>query len=125
MAYIRAEEVKAIRDTLKSAYPKFKFGVRKNAHGSKVHVTIKQGPTDFSDIYQEGRAYADINQYWLGNYGSHRVFFEDIIKIIKTAPAQAGGREWYDDSDAMTDYFNTAYYFGIEVGEYSKPYVKA
>lgn len=123
MAYIRAEEVKAIRDTLKSAFPKFKFGVRKNSYGSTVQVTVKQGPKDFGDILQNG--HAQINHYWLGNYGRHQNFFEDIVKIIKTAPAQAGGREWFDDSDAMTDYFHTAYYLSIEVGEYNKPYVKA
>jgi hypothetical protein len=121
MAYIRAEEVKAIRDELKLAYPKFKFGVRKNAYGSTVQVTIKQGPADFSDICDDS-GYKQINHYHLGNYGHHQKFFEDIEKIIKTAPVKAGGREWYDESDAMTDYFNTAYYFDISIGNYDQPY---
>ena len=42
---------------------------------------------------------------------------------MKTAPALAeGGRAWYDNSDAMTDYFDTAYYTHVSVGKWNKPY---
>lgn len=30
--------------------------------------------------------------------------------------------DYYDDSDAMTDYFDTAYYYDIAVGDWQKPY---
>jgi len=33
------------------------------------------------------------------------------------------GDQWYDNSDAMTDYFDTAYYMDINVGQWDKPYV--
>jgi hypothetical protein len=57
-------------------------------------------------------------------YGKHQPLFEEIEKIIKTAPALAeGGREWFDKSDAMTDYFHTAFYIDLDVGSYDKPYV--
>ena len=46
-----------------------------------------------------------------------------IVEIMKTAPANVkGGRAWYDNSDAMTDYFDTAYYTHINVGKWDKPY---
>ena len=97
-------------------------------HHSSVHVTIKAGPVDFSDLYKghygSGDHYAQINVYHLDNYGKHQPLFEEILKIIKTAPALAeGGREWFDKSDAMTDYFHTAFYINLNVGEYDKPYV--
>jgi hypothetical protein len=30
---------------------------------------------------------------------------------------------YYYNSDAMTDYFDTAYYYYINVGKWNKPYV--
>ncbi len=129
MAYIKTEEVSAIRNELKKRFGHtgLKFGVKKQHHSS-VHVTIKAGPIDFSDIYRDhygsGDHYAQVNVYHLSNYGQHQPFFEEVLKIIKTAPALAeGGREWFDKSDAMTDYFHTAFYINLNVGEYDKPYV--
>ena len=129
MAYIKTEEVSAIRNELKKRFGHtgLKFGVKKQHHSS-VHVTIKAGPIDFSDIYRDhygsGDHYAQVHVYHLSNYGQHQPFFEEVLKIIKTAPALAeGGREWFDKSDIMTDYFHTAFYINLNVGEYDKPYV--
>jgi len=33
------------------------------------------------------------------------------------------GTKWYDNSDAMTDYFDTAYYLSLKVGQWNKPYM--
>ena len=50
--------------------------------------------------------------------------FNDIKDICHTAPAKAeGGRAYYDNSDAMIDYFDTAFYVHINVGKWNKPYV--
>jgi hypothetical protein len=126
MAYIRTDEVKEIRNTLKEEFgPELKFGVKKESGGIAVRVTIKKGNVDFSDITgREGeRGYAQINQYHLGNYGDHRPLFEDIISVIKKAPGNAdNGREWYDNGDAQFDHFDTAFYFNLEVGNWNKPY---
>ncbi len=126
MAYIRTNEVKEIRETLKEEFgPELKFGVTKESGGIAVRVTIKKGNVDFSDITgREGdRGYAQINQYHLGNYGNHRYLFEDIINVIKKAPGKAeNGREWFDESDSMVDYFHTAFYFNLNVGSFDKPY---
>ena len=90
MAYINAEDVKAIRNELKTTFPKFKFGVRKRDH-SAVDVTIKSGPTDFSDCFRSGDGYAQINQYHTHMYGDHQTMFDAIHKIIKTAPIKGEG----------------------------------
>jgi len=33
------------------------------------------------------------------------------------------GADWYDNSDAQTDYFDTAYYVDVNVGKWDKPYI--
>jgi hypothetical protein len=122
MAYIKTEEVAAIRGQLKEKFKGLKFSVRKQHHSS-VSVTIKAGNVDFSDILDDN-GYAQINQYWLNRTGKHEHLFEEIYKVIKTAPASVeGGREWFDDSDSMTDYFHTAFYMSVNVGSWDKPYV--
>jgi len=126
MAYINAEDVKAIRKELKEAFPKFKFGVRKANSGMRVDVTVKQGPTDFTNIMRS-EGYAQINPYHTGMYGEHQAFIDQVLDIIKTAPMRGNGANkdgWYDRSDAMTDYFDTAYYMSINIGYWDKPYAQ-
>ena len=130
MAYISKEDVTAIRNELKATFPKFTFGVRKMHGGSNgVDVTIKAGPTDFSDCFRANdNGHAQINQYHTHMYGEQKDFFDAIHKIIRTAPIKGEGywknKGWYDNSDAMTDYFDTAYYISMNVGSWNKPYVQ-
>ena len=134
MAYIRTDEVAEIRKALKEKFGKsLKFSVRRQHHSS-VDVSIVSGNVDFYDGSMDstdkynGRVHkfdghSQINEYYPEHYGKHAKMFEDIVKIMKTAPANAkGGRAWYDNSDAMTDYFDTAYYTHISVGKWDKPY---
>jgi hypothetical protein len=131
MAYLNAADVKQIRLELKETFPKFKFGVRKR-DGMAVSVTIKSGPTDFSsifnqDAYNQKKQYAQINGYHMDSfYGEHAPFLKQVQQIIKTAPSRGEGYHkgdgWYDRSDAMVDYFDTAYYIDINIGSYNQPY---
>ena len=122
MAYINTEDVALIRKTLKAELPEFKFAVRKEASGLAVNVAIVEGKTDFSPLFKHehliGRSHAQINPYHLYQYGEFEPLFEKIVTIIKTAP----NNQWYDRSDAMVDYFDTAYYFHLNVGNWDKPY---
>jgi hypothetical protein len=128
MAYITAGEVKEIRTELKRVFPKYKFKVNKSSGScSSVSVSVMAGPADFTEIFVQNanKAHAQINHYHLYQYGKFQKFFETINKIIRTAPGKAvGGREFYDNSDAMTDYFDTAFYYNINVGTWSQPYVQ-
>ena len=132
MAYITTQEVKSIREALKADVGKnFKFGVRRQ-HGSSVDITVKSGIAPL-DTWETENARGDkiacnghfqVNHYHTHFYGEFQGFFDRISEIAHTAPGLAGGREYYDNSDAMTDYFDTAYYVHISVGEWNKPYVK-
>ena len=123
MSYISTEDVKKIRVALKNEFgKKLKFGVRKSSGGHSVGVTIKSGTVDFSDIMRKNNFYdqVQVNQYHLQNYGVHKSLFEKIVEIIKTAPSN----KWYDNSDAMIDYFDVAFYFDLNVGDWNNPYKK-
>ncbi len=125
MAYINAEEVRSIRNALKAEFGKaLKFSVSKGSGSYSVNVNIMEGNIDFSDVLGD-RESMDLNHHWLENYPKHQKVLEKIMSITKTAPAKAGvGGEWFDESDAMTDYFHTAYYIHLGLGKWNKPYVK-
>jgi len=120
MAYLSKTQVKETREALKVAFPDFKFMVRKShAGGSSINVSIMSGPLEFGNI-REG---ANVNQYWVeSHYEAHLVpFLEAVLKVIKFG----SDRQWYDRSDAMTDYFDTAFYIDVELGRWGKgPYQK-
>ena len=131
MAYCNAQDVAQVRKELKETFPNFKFGVRKRDHHA-ISVTIKAGPTDFSslfdkDEYSKKRQYIQVNGYHIDSfYGEHAPFLKQVQQIIKTAPARGEGYHkgtgYYDRSDAMTDYFDTAYYIDINIGSWDQPY---
>ena len=122
MSYISTEDVKKIRVALKNEFgKKLKFGVRKSPSHHSVSVTIKSGTVDFSDIMRNNPYdQVQVNQYHLQNYGVHKSLFEKIVEIIKTAPS----KKWYNNSDAMIDYFDVAFYFDLNVGDWDNPYKK-
>ena len=123
MAYISADEVREIRNELKKTFPTLKFSVRKDGYTS-VTVSLMKGDVDFSPILN-GPDNLGINHYHLNNYGKFATLFGKINDLIKSAPAKAkDGRVWYNNSDAMYDHFDTAFYYNISVGKWDKPYVK-
>ena len=124
MAYISATEVKAIREELKKEFPKYRFSVRKSSGGLAVSVSLTKGPKGLMETVGEkytGSGYQSINHYHTNMYGEYKGMFDKILTTIKSAPAKVG-RGWYDNSDAMTDYFDTAFYIHMEVGRYGKGY---
>lgn len=119
MAYVTTTQVKQTREALKIAFPDFKFMVRKgNGGSSSINVSIMSGPIDFGDP-NGGRT---VNPYHVGSmYEPQCVpFLEAVIKVIK----YGSERQYYDNSDPMTDYFDTAFYLDVEMGRWQKPYQK-
>jgi hypothetical protein len=122
MAYITAQDVAAIRTELKEKFPKWKFSVRKSSGNLSVDVTILKGTAAF-----EGKDYAQVNQYWIDSHWKDQQDAEvlkDINEIMHNAPGRAGGRVFFDHSDAQTDYFHTAFYTHLSIGSWNKPYEK-
>jgi len=123
MAHITAADVAAIRKELKEQLPKFKFSVRKESGSLAVAVTIKQGPAAF-----EGKTNAQVNEYWIDSHWTNAedaMVLKKISEIMHNAPGRADVlRKYFDHSDAMTDYFHTAFYTHLSIGSWDKPYQK-
>ena len=120
MAYISKEDVQAIRAELKAQFPKWKFSVRKGSGSLSVDVNIQQGTCAF-----EGKDYAQVNQYWIKDHwqdADDQKALIQINEIMLNAPGRAGGRVYFDESDAMTDYFHTAFYTHLSIGQWDRPY---
>lgn len=123
MAYISAQDVKAIRAELKQAFPNWKFSVRKGSGSLSVDVNVLHGDVDFSENLQNG--YCQVNHYWIDNHWTSteaRDALKRINDIMHNAPGRAGGKKFYDNSDAMIDYFDTAFYTHLSIGAWNKNY---
>lgn len=127
MAYIKKEEVAAIRAALKAAFPSWKFSVVRDDNYSGVRIAVMESPVDFAACYvgkseqsfvdDLKRGYAHINEYYLNSDWSG-----EALAVLKKINDIAHSQGWYDRSDSMTDYFDVAYYVWLSIGKYSKPY---
>ena len=123
MAYISATDVAAIRTELKQAFPTWKFAVRKGSGSLSVDVVIKAGTISFAENLERG--HAQVNQYWIDSHWTDfeaREALKKINEIMHNAPGRAGGKVFFDESDAMTDYFHTAFYTHLSIGAWDQPY---
>lgn len=118
MAHISTQKTKEIREALKTKYPEIKFSVRKSSGSIALDVTIVKSPYDFlRNISDEvhGRGYMQVNHYWVETSRlEHQDILKDIIDICNTG-------NW-NNSDAMTDYFDVGWYLHLNIGTWDRPY---
>ena len=123
MAYMNQQMKATIAKNLKPVLKK--FGVKGSLsvrNHSTIVLTLKTGKIDFFADYgdrEDARKFGiDVNPYWFHEHftGKSKQFLTEAFRALKSA-------NWYDDSDIQTDYFNTAYYFRINVGKWNKPYI--
>lgn len=129
MAYITADDVKAIRSELKEAFPKWKFSCRKGAGSLSVDVTILKGTVSFDEGFTNsynGKKHCQVNQYWIDSHWTDaeaKAVLLKVNEIMHNAPGRANpDRKYFDESDAMTDYFHTAFYTHLSIGAWDKDY---
>lgn len=134
MAYMNQERKQKIAANLKPILKKYGVkGTLSVRNHSSIVLTLKSGKIDFignsnrvcgNDHYQVSRGfqantsgYDSVNPYWFQDHydGVAKEFLTEAFRALKSA-------DWYDESDAQIDYFNTAYYFDIKVGKWDKPY---
>ena len=133
MAYMNQESKAVVNAALKPILKRYGVkGTLSVRNHSTLVLTIKSGRIDFignmnrvcgGDHYQVSRGftpakdYVDVNPYWYHQHfdGDAKAFLAEALKAMKSAG-------WYDESDAMTDHFDIAYYVDINVGRWNKPY---
>ena len=135
MAYMNQERKQKIAQTLKPILAKYKVkGSLSVRNHSTIVLTLKSGSIDFignsnrvcgNDFYQVQRGfkpttsgYDQVNPYWFQDHydGDAKAFLTEAFKALKSA-------DWYDESDAMIDYFNIAYYVDVNIGKWDAPYI--
>ena len=118
MAYVskqdKAELAPAIKAVLNKYDMKGSISVR---HHSTLVVKIKQGAIDFQDYFTHGEGYIQVNEYWIDQHytGIHRAFLNELLTAMK-------GTKYYNNDDAMVDYFDRSHYTDINIGAWDKPY---
>jgi hypothetical protein len=120
MAYVSNETKSKIQAALKPVFKKYgiKATVGRNSYKSTLAVNISAGDIDFN---LGDNDYSQVNVYWVDDHysGVAKDFLNEVLDTIKKAG------EWYDESNAQIDYFNTAFYIDINIGRWDKPYKKA
>ena len=103
-----------------------KYSLRVDNHMA-INCTIKSGSVDFIGnmrqrtgdkfkLYTDS-GYVQVNPYW---YSEH--FTGDACDIINKTIDALKSADYYDRSDSMIDYFDTAYYMHLSIGDWDKPY---
>lgn len=117
MAYISKEDVKKIRENLKSLYPRkqgYKISVTRR-NSMEVVVALMEGPHEVGETYQQ------LNHYHPEHYSGFVYEFVDVVSEVIE-----GVKEYvdYNAGDVTADYGNSNYFQSIEIGKWDKPYVK-
>ena len=121
MAYVSQEMKKALTPAIKAVLKKHrvKASISVNNH-STLCVNIKEGAIDFigeqnkNNVESDG--YIQVNEYYPETYGDGAEFLVELVDAMK-------GPDYFNNDDAMTDYFHRSHYTSINVGKWNKPYV--
>lgn len=124
MAYITKEQVQEKRK--KIAEINKRYGMKATVSGSNssnITVTVLSGVIDFRR-FQDGivdpdsqfNGYAQTNRYWYHTHyaGQALDYLNEIYGVLLEGH--------YDNSDAMVDYFDCAWYMYVNIGRWDKDY---
>ena len=117
MAYVSQAMKKELAPGIKAVLKKYKMkasiGVK---HHSTLCVNIKEGAIDFGE-YSHGDGYIQVNVYHIDSHyeGKTKNFLNELLAAMK-------GPKYFNNDDAMTDYFHRSHYTDINVGKWNKPY---
>ena len=131
MAYMNQEKKAIIKAALdKALKPRgIKYSLRIDNHMS-INCTIKAAPIDFIGNFkattgdrfklQDGARldHLQVNLYWIQDH-----FTGEAAQILNEARQALQAAGYYDNSQAQIDYFDTAYYMHLNIGQYDKPFI--
>jgi hypothetical protein len=138
MAHVSQEMKAKLAPTIKAICKKYgiKASIAVRNHSTLV-LNVRQGKIDFVENYiatdaaknygnkmsEDQVAYIrknrclDVNTYWAHEHysGKANLFLMEMIAAMK-------GPDFFDHSDAQTDYFHRSHYIDINIGSWNKPY---
>jgi hypothetical protein len=110
MSYI-SKEMKSVRmPNIKAVLKKYDMkGTVSIPNNSKIVVTLTSGKVNIGE---------NVNVYNIDyNFkGVAKDFLNELVAAMK-------GSDWYDNSEVNSDYFDVAFYYGIDVGRWPKKFV--
>jgi hypothetical protein len=119
MAYMNQEKKAKIAANLKPILKK--FGVKGSLsvrNHLAICLTITEGKIDFAKDYGADSKFGiQVNPYWYQEHftGRAKEFLSEAIPAMYSA-------DYYDNTDAQIDYFDTAYYVDVNIGKWNKQY---
>ena len=117
MAYVSQEDKAKLAPEIKKVLSKYGMkGSISVRHHSTLVVTIQSGSIDFGE-YTHGDGYIQVNTYHIESHyrGKAKAFLTELLAAMK-------GPDYFNNDDAMTDYFHRSHYTDINVGKWNKPY---
>ena len=117
MAYVSQQDKKELAPAIKKVLSKYGMkGSISIRHHSTLQVTLQSGAIDFKD-YSHGDGYIQVNTYHIDSHysGKAKAFLNELLEAMK-------GPKYFNNDDAMTDYFHRSHYTDINVGKWNKPY---
>lgn len=138
MAYVSQDMKKQLAPTIKAICKRYgvtaSLSVRNH---STLELNVKSGRIEFINNYIDannhkgyGRQmdteqaeylrrtrHINVNTYWF-----HEHFTGQALKFMQEMVPALKGPDYFDHSDAQTDYFHCSHYIGINIGKWDKPY---
>ena len=117
MAYVSQDDKSKLAPAIKKVLSKYGMkGSISIRHHSTLVVTLQSGVIDFKD-YSHGDGYIQVNTYHIDSHysGKAKAFLNELLDAMK-------GPKYFNNDDAMTDYFHRSHYTDINVGRWNKPY---
>ena len=125
MAYIDKQKVSNIRELLKKEFKGYKFSVKKE-NNSGVAIYLLASDLNFElDLVRSALSEEVLEStlkkltngcYTINPYSLDNVWSGETLKVFKKILEIAKSQEWFDKSDSMIDYYNTAYYIDLYIG---------
>lgn len=116
MAYVSQKDKASLAPEIKKVLKKYGMkGSIAVRHHSTLVVNIRSGKIKFEHSHGEG--YTQVNTYHIDSHykGKAKAFLNELLDAMK-------GPNFFNNDDAMTDYFSRSHYTDINIGQWHKPY---
>ena len=116
MAYVSQDDKAKLAPAIKKVLNKYGMkGSISIRHHSTLVVTLQSGAIQFEHSHGDG--YTQVNVYHIESHyeGHAKAFLLELLAAMK-------GPSYFNNDDAMTDYFHRSHYTDINIGKWNKPY---